>query len=291
MHLIIAFSLISAALTGATYYFSGMWQSPIWIWTIPLLLYAYFLACFGSWIIFIFIGGLFVKSDPDYIYKPSRFAQWTVRHTCRVILFLLGVRVHYTGNGKVPKKGPVILINNHLSVFDEIAIAAFFPRHLVFISKPQNFSIPLGGPWMRYAGYLPIKQGDMANGKEIIGIATRYAKDEGRSICVAPEGTRNKDFPNPVLLPFHPGTFNLVKDSGVPLVVMAIQNTNCILQRFPRRRTHVYLDIVATIEEAEYKDLTSRELSDRARGYIERRFDHKEARFYHIKPKHPKEDE
>lgn len=291
MALIIIFSLLSAGLTGVTYYFSGMWQSPIWIWTIPLLLYAYFVSCFFTWLLFLFIGGLFVKSDPDYIYKPSRFAQWTVRHTCRVILLLLNCKVHYTGKGKVPKKGPVILINNHLSVFDEIAIAAFFPRHLIFISKPANFTIPIGGPWMRYAGFLPIKQGDMANGKQIIDLAAKYAREDGRSVCVAPEGTRNKDFPNPVLLPFHPGTFNLVKDSGVPLVVMAIQNTNCILKRFPRHRTHVYLDIVAVLGKEEYQDLTSRELSDKAKGYIERRFDRKEARFYHINPKTPKDEE
>ena len=290
MHLVIAFSLLSAALTGVTYYFSGMYASPVWIWTIPLLLYAYFLSCFGTWIIFLFIGGLFVKSDPDYVYKPSRFAQWVVRHTCRVIVLLLRVHVHYTGKGKLPKHGPVILIHNHLSVFDEIAIAAYFPRNLVFISKPANFNIPIGGPWMRFAGFLPIKQGDIANGAEVIATATRYAKEKGRSICVAPEGTRNKDFPNPLLLPFHAGTFNLVKDSGVPLVVMALQNTNCILKRFPRHSTHVYLDVVAVIEKEEYQDLSSRELADRARSFIERRFDHKEARFYHIAPKKPKDE-
>ena len=291
MFLIVTFALISIALTGVTYYFSGMYLNWYWFWTVPLLLYAYFLTSFATWLIVLFIAGLFVKSDPDYIYKPSRFAQWVVRTTCRVVLLLLHVRTHMTGLGKIPTKGPVMLINNHLSVFDEIAIAAFFPRNLVFITKPGNFDIPIGGPWMRYAGYLPIKQGDIANGTEVIHNATTYIKEKNISICVAPEGTRNKTFPEPILLPFHAGTFRLAQDSGAPIVVMAIQNTNCVLHRFPRHFTHIYLDVVGVLEKEEYQSLSSREIADRCRDLILRRFEHKDARFYHLKPKAKSEED
>ena len=291
MTLIIIFSLISLSLTGITYYFSGMYLQWYWFWTVPLLLYAYFLTCFATWIIFLFVAGLFVSSDPDYVYKPNRFAQGIVRRTCRVCLLLLHVRTHITGLGKIPKDVPIVLINNHLSVFDEIAIAAFFPRRLVFITKPGNFDIPIGGPWMRYAGYLPIKQNDMADGTRVIATAVDYIKTKNVSICVAPEGTRNKNFPDPILLPFHAGTFRLAQDSGAPIVVMAIQNTNCILKRFPRHFTHIYLDVVGVVEKEEYATMSTREIAERCRDLILRRFEKKDARFYHIKPKEPKEEE
>lgn len=290
MFLITIFWLISIALTGVTYYFSGLYAHWYWIWTIPLFLYAYFLVVFASWILFLFIGSLFVKEDEEYIYPPNRFAQWTVKSTCRVICFLLGMRVHVSGLGKIPSHTPVMIINNHLSVFDEIAMAAFYPGHIVFVSKPGNFHIPIGGSWMRYAGYLPIKQGDMNNGKKIIAMAADYISKKRINVCIAPEGTRNKDFPNPVLLPFHPGSFHMALQAKCPIVVLAIQNTNCVLSRFPRHFTQIYLDVVAVVEPEEYEGMAANELALKCRGYIERRFEQKDARFYHIKPKKKKDE-
>jgi len=290
MALIVIFWILSFGGTALTYIFTGLYHDWWWFWTIPLLAMAYFLVCFALWLIFLYIGGLFVDSDQERIYKPNPFAQWTIRQTCRVILLLLGVRTHITGLGKIPEKQPIILIHNHLSVFDEFAIAGFFPKHLIFISKPGNFRIPIAGAWMRYAGYISIKQDDIANGVEVISLATDYINKKKRSICVAPEGTRNKDFPNPLLLPFHAGTFRLAQDSGAPIVIMAIQNTNCIFQRFPKARTHVYLDVVGIMEKDEYGSMTTRQVADKARGMIEKRLEHKEARFYHFRPKKKKEE-
>ena len=285
MTLIVVFFLISCGLTAATYYFSDMYLNHWWIIAIPVLVYVYFLACFATWLILLFLAGLFVKSDENYIYKPHRWAQWVVRRTARVILLLLGTSVHISGLGKLPAKGPVIIVHNHLSSFDDFALAAFFPRRIVFISKPQNFLIPIAGPWMRYAGYLPIKQGDIADGQRIITMASHYAKDLGHTICVAPEGTRNKDFPDVTMLPFHPGTFRLALDSKVPLVMVAVQNTNCILKRFPRHRTHVYLDVVGVMNADEYEGMSPRDLAAKSHAMILARLEKKDARFYHFRPK------
>ena len=283
MFLIIIFWLISIALTGVTYYFSGLYAHWYWIWTIPLFLYAYFLVVFASWILFLFIGSLFVKEDEEYIYQPNRFAQWTVKSTCRVICFLLGMRVHVSGLGKIPSHTPVMIINNHLSVFDEIAMAAFYPGHIVFVSKPGNFHIPIGGSWMRYAGYLPIKQGDMTNGKKVIALAADYISKKRINVCIAPEGTRNKKFPNPQILPFHPGSFAMAYEAKCPIAVFAIQNTNFVWSRFPLRATHVYCDCVGVLEYDEYASLTPQELANKTQGMIKARFEKKEARFYHKK--------
>ena len=283
MALIIVFALLSAAFTGLTYYFTGLWQNLVWIWTIPLMLYAYFLMCFAGWIIFLYVGGLFVKADEDYTYKPNRFAQWVVRHTARVILLLLHCVVHRNGFGKIPPHAPVVLMHNHLSSFDEFALAAFFPRHIIFISKPGNFRIPVAGAWMRYAGYIATKQGGIADGQRVITMATEYVTDKKCTVCVAPEGTRNKDFPETMLLPFHAGTFRLAQDSKAPLVLVAIQNTNAITHRFPRHLTHIYLDVVGVITGEEMEGLSSRELADKSRAMILKRLEQKDARVYHVR--------
>ncbi len=283
MFLNICFILLSVSITGVIFYFSNMWQNLWWLFAVPPLLIAFYLAGFAMWLILLYVGALFVKRDPNYIYKPSRFAQWVVAETASVALSILRVKVHASGFGKIPDHTPVVLINNHLSVFDEFAIVKYFRRPIVFISKPGNFRIPIGGAWMRYAGYIPIVQDDIASGTEVIRMATKYLTEKKISVCVAPEGTRNKAFPNPILLPFHAGSFRLATESGKPVVVAAIQNTNCVTARFPRK-THVYLDIVSVTEEEEYRTQTTKELAEKCRGDILRRFEQKEARFYHVKP-------
>ena len=64
-----------------------------------------------------------------------------------------------------------------------------------------------------------------------------------------------------------------------------------VLHRFPRHFTHVYLDVVGVIEKEEYQSLSSREIADRCRDLILRRFEHKDARFYHLKPKAKSEED
>ena len=279
----IIFLLLSLGTTGLIFYFANMWQNLWWLFAVPPMAIAFYLACFATWLIVLYVGSLFVKRDPAYIYKPSRAAQWIVRQTAAVALRVLRVKVHASGFGKIPSHTPVVLINNHLSVFDEFAIVKYFRHPIVFISKPGNFRIPIAGAWMRYAGYIPIVQDDIASGTEVIRMATKYLSTYKVSVCVAPEGTRNKNFPNPLLLPFHAGSFRLATESGKPVVVAALQNTNSVTSRFPRK-THVYLDIVSVIEEDEYKEMTTRELADRCRNDILKRFEQKEARFYHLKP-------
>ncbi len=283
MFMNILFILISLSVTGLIFYFANMWQNLWWLFAVPPLLIAFYLACFAAWLVVLYIGALFVKRDEKYIYKPNRFAQWIVRQTASVALRLLRAKVHASGFGKIPDHTPVVLINNHLSVFDEFAIVKYFRKPIVFISKPGNFKLPIAGAWMRYAGYIPIIQDDIASGTQVIRMATKYLTDYKVSVCVAPEGTRNKNFPNPLLLPFHAGSFRLATESGKPVVVAAIQNTNAVTSRFPRK-THIYLDIVSVVESEEYHAMSSRELAERCRNDILKRFEQKEARFYHVKP-------
>ena len=291
MFLHICFLLFSGIVTGAIYFGAGWHLYWPWIFVVLPLFYAFYFAAFATWIIFLVIGTFFIKKDPEYVYPPNKFARFCVRQTARLILIFLRVKVHLTGVGKLPgKKVPNILINNHLSVFDEFAIAAYFPIDYIFITKPENFDIPIGGPWMHFAGFIPIKQRDMASGTEVIATSTKYLTEKKLSICVAPEGTRNKDFPEPLLLPFHPGTFRLATDSGAPIVVLAIQNTNAVLKRFPRRKTHVYLDIVGVVEKEQYASMATNEIAAYTRGLILKRFEHKDARFYHVRKKEEKNE-
>ena len=283
--------LLALGLQGVLFWLYGWYQSLINLWTWIVLPFAFFWGLFAIYVFLLFlIGAMFGNKEPK---KPSKFAKFIVEQTAFICMIFMRVHVHANGMGTVPsKKTPFMLINNHLSIFDEFALIYVFRHHgVLFISKEANFKIPVAGNWLRKAGYLSIIQGDLVNGTEIINKAAEYIKSGENSICVAPEGTRNKTFPNPLLLPFHSGTFNLAKNANCPIVVAAIQNTYAVMKRWPLKATSVYIDIVGVIDAETVQQSSSSELAEQSASLILKRFEEKEARFYHLDEKKPAESE
>ena len=284
MALTIALLLASLALSLTVYFGGGYYPNLMWVWLPFVLILAFFLALFAVYALFLVLFAFAIRLRGEENYRPNRFGMWVLSETCFVLQILCRVRVHASGMGKVPStKTKFMLVSNHLSGFDHIGLISLFVKHdIICISKKQNKKIPGVGGWLRYAGYLFIDQNDILSGTRLIEQAGTYISEGTCSVCIAPEGTRNKNFPNPEILPFHPGSFAMAYQSKCPIVVFAIQNTNCVLKRFPLKGTDVYFDCVGVLEYDEYKSLTQKELAEKVQGLIQKRFDHKRARFYHL---------
>lgn len=290
MFVFVSFILGALALTGLNYWGLGLYRQWYWFWTIPLFAIMYWLAFFAGYIIVLYIASIFIGRDKNKVYPPSRVAMWFIKETAYIILKFLGVRVHFSGIGKLPSRSkPIVVMHNHLSMFDEFTLAAILRTPLLFITKPGNLNIPIAGAFMRKAGYIPIIQDDIADGTRVIAKATELIK-KGNNIVIAPEGTRNKDFPEPIMLPFKAGSFHLATDAKVPIALFALQNTNAIIKRFPRYSTHVYVDCVGLIEPEEYENMSTSELAAHCQNLIMRRLEQKKARFYHLKKKKDEEE-
>ncbi len=287
MFIFVALILLALALSGLTYSLAGWYSLWYMFWTIPLFAGIYYLALFASFIIALYLFSLLIAKDKDRIYPPSRPTMWIISETAFLILRFLRVSPKISGLGKLPPRGtPIVIVHNHLSMFDEFVLLTCLPRPLVFISKPSNLRIPIAGAYMRKAGYLPIVQDDLVNGAQIIAKGQDLLR-KGVNVCIAPEGTRNKDFPEKMMLPFHPGSFRLATEVKAHIVLFAIQNTNNIASRFPGK-TKVYCDCVGVITPEEYENLSSKELAIHCQNLIFQRLENKKARSYHLKKK--KED-
>ena len=72
--------------------------------------------------------------------------------------------------------------------------------------------------------------------------AIEYVKN-GISICIFPEGTRNKG-EELTLLPFKEGSFKIADKTGCAVVPISLNNTAAIFEnQFPRiRKTHVVIE-------------------------------------------------
>ena len=99
-----------------------------------------------------------------------------------------------------------------------------------YISKDSIEKIPLLSLWMKRLHCLFLNRTDVKEGMKTILTAIDQVKS-GISICIFPEGTRNKDSVHPEkLLTFKDGSFKIAQKTGCKIVPIAINGTSGIFE-------------------------------------------------------------
>lgn len=179
------------------------------------------------------------KFNKDFHDRSSlAIVQWAFR----VVLFFAGTKIIVKGEENVPKDTAVLYVGNHRSYFDIIMTYVRVPRPTGYVSKKEMRYIPLLGIWMRHLHCLFLDRKDIKQGLKTILTAIEQAKS-GISICIFPEGTRNKGEAKE-LLPFHEGSFKVAEKAGVPIIPMTLVNTAEIFENhLPRiKKTTVIIE-------------------------------------------------
>jgi len=154
--------------------------------------------------------------------KPmSHFTYRLAQGWARSLLFLSGAKVTVAGRGNIPKTGGVCLVSNHGSIFDIVLNLAYVGRPFGFIAKKELLLIPFLDAWIAILGGLFIDRKDLRKGLKTINLGAERLK-KGGGILIFPEGHRSK---TGKLLPFRPGSFRLATQSGVPIIPVAIKNS------------------------------------------------------------------
>ena len=166
-----------------------------------------------------------------------RMVQWAFR----VILFICGTKVTVIGEENVPKDQAVLYIGNHRSYFDIIITYVRCPGLTGYVAKNDMEKVPLLRVWMKRLHCLFIDRENVKEALKTILAGIENVKN-GISMCIFPEGTRNKT--NSEMLPFKEGSFKIAEKSGCPIIPMAITNSADIFEdHMPRvKKTHVILE-------------------------------------------------
>ena len=152
----------------------------------------------------------------------------------RFILKVTGADITIICHENVPKDQAVLYIGNHRSFFDILLTYVHCPDLTGYVAKKEMEPIPLLSIWMRYLHCLFLDRKDIKEGMKTILTAIDKEKN-GISICIFPEGTRNKGNDELELLPFHEGSFKIATKSGCPIIPMAISNSAEIFENhFPK---------------------------------------------------------
>lgn len=129
------------------------------------------------------------------------------------------------------------------AIFDILLTYSRCPICTGYIAKKEMERYPLLSNWMRYLHCLFLDRKDIKQGLKTILTAIDKIKS-GISICIFPEGTRNKNADDLDLLPFHDGSFKIASKTGCAIIPMALNNTVEIFEaHFPKiKSTHVVLE-------------------------------------------------
>lgn len=164
------------------------------------------------------------KFNPDV---KSRSSLALVNWAFRVVLFIAGTKIIVVGKDNVPKDTAVLYVGNHRSYFDILLTYIQVPRPTGYISKKEMLKYPLLRQWMKNLHCLFLDRENVKEGMKTILSAIDKVK-HGISICIFPEGTRNKE--KDTFLPFHDGSFKIAEKGGVPVVPMTIINSAAIFE-------------------------------------------------------------
>jgi 1-acyl-sn-glycerol-3-phosphate acyltransferase len=167
-----------------------------------------------------------LSSKPSPALKPS----WSLEHIAlplaRVffgtLMLLLGpLRVR--GKDRVPRKGPLLILANHISDVDPIATYLACPRFIHFMAKSELFSMPLVGAVLRISRTFPVRRGEPD--RESIRHAVELLKS-GQVVCIYPEGQLSK---NGELLPLQPGVALIARLAKAPVICVRLEGTQRIM--------------------------------------------------------------
>ncbi|MCI6060792.1 MAG: 1-acyl-sn-glycerol-3-phosphate acyltransferase [Dorea sp.] len=206
--------------------------------------------------------GRFSKNTMDY--SSLRIVQWGFN----TILKITGVEITVIGEENVPDE-PVLFIGNHRSYFDILITYARCKRLTGYIAKKEMLSIPLLSTWMKRLYCLFLDRSNPKEGLKTILQAIDYIK-QGISICIFPEGTRNKG-EELSLLPFHNGSFKIADKTGCAIIPMSINNTADIFEsHFPRiKKTHIILEYGTPIYPKELDKETKKHIGEYCSNIIQ----------------------
>ena len=161
----------------------------------------------------------------------------------RLILKMAGVKITVKGRENVPTDQAVLYVGNHRSYFDILVGYVTVPSLTGFVAKKEMEKIPLLSSWMKLVNCLFLDRVNLKEGLKTILTGIEQIKN-GISMCIFPEGTRNKGDDETKLLPFKEGSFKMAEKTGCPIILMSMNNTSAILEdHFPFiRSTHVVLE-------------------------------------------------
>ncbi len=130
------------------------------------------------------------------------------------------------GREKIDRKTAYVMVANHLSLLDILVLFRLF-THFKWVSKAENFKLPLIGWNMSLNRYVKLRRGEKVSAMQMMR-ACRAHLSAGSSIMIFPEGTRS---PSGKIRRFKSGAFEIAQAAGCPILPIVLRGTSDALPK------------------------------------------------------------
>jgi 1-acyl-sn-glycerol-3-phosphate acyltransferase len=167
-------------------------------------------------------------------------------------------KLRLEGRKKIPWNRPVILVANHRSLIDILALYKI-RRPFKWTSKDENFRLPFIGMVLSLTNSIRIKRESVRSGAQFLSQAEKEIA-KGSSVLLFPEGTRSK---TTEMRPFKEGAFLLAKRTCCGIIPIVHTGSELTFDKGSwvlKGKAHIHIRVLDEIppeqvEQMEVKDL------------------------------------
>jgi len=173
--------------------------------------------------------------------------------------------VRVTGQEHLPWRGPAVIVANHASIADIIAVFGMY-RPFKWVSKASMFKVPFLGWNMWLNRYVPLVRGDKESIAKMMVKCGEWI-DRGVPMLFFPEGTRSEDGS---VKAFKDGAFKLAVDKNIAIIPVALAGTSEVIPKHGwvlRERAHCRVRVLPPMHPRDFGN-DYEKLRDEARARI-----------------------
>jgi len=149
------------------------------------------------------------------------------------VFLVIGKKFRVIGKENIKKECRYILIANHASLFDIVAIMSFYPG-VSWFGHERLLKVPLFGKILRMTDYVPFKEPTIKNTK--LMIEELVQKSKYHTVAIFPEGTRTLDGK---INDFYKGFIYLFRISNIEILPVTL---NGFYNLKPKNRFYINFD-------------------------------------------------
>jgi len=202
--------------------------------------------CFGF--MYVFTSLMVLAGLPFLFLRVSPVVRCMMKFWARGIFIIMGKRIAVSGIENIPGDRHFVLVANHSSLFDIIAIISVIPD-IVWFGHERLMKIPVFRRVLILTGYIPMSKATYRNTKRMIESLV-MASRKG-NIAIFPEGTRTLDGK---INDFYRGFIMLLRSSDVDVLPVTL---NGFFRLKPKNR---YIDFSAGLNMVIHKIIEKEEL-------------------------------
>jgi 1-acyl-sn-glycerol-3-phosphate acyltransferase len=197
-------------------------------------------------------AGLFVVIIISW-FRGKKIVRFLMGMWSKLVFLLMGKKLTVSGKENIKKDEKYIVVANHASLFDIVAITSFYPQ-VSWFGHERLLKVPVFGKFLKLTEYVPFREPTVRNTRNMIRQLMERA--DNNSVALFPEGTRTLDGK---INPFYRGFIYLFRTREISILPVTL---NGFYNLKPKNR--FYIDFGSKLSVVIHKPIPREELLNKS---------------------------